>query len=185
MGKPKWGKWGTWEETESYLGKQVGQSVGADDVEKGSIRRWLEPKEFDCPIHYDEQAAKRAGYEGIVAPSTMVITYGVPPYWQSGDPPAKPGDGPKGIPAPVIFDLPAPCTLSFASDVEIEFFAPMNIGDTITCTSKLTNITHKTLKVGKGAFLRQEDTYTNQSGAVVAVLQVTIFRFVPPEKGGN
>jgi len=185
MDEPKWGKWGTWEETESLLGKQIGQNVGADDVEKGSIRRWLEPKEFDCPLHYDEQAAKSAGYDGIVAPSTMVFTYGVPPYWQPGDPPARPGDSPKGIPIPVIFDVPAPCTLSFASDIEIEFFAVMNIGDTITCTSMLADITYKTLKVGKGAFLRQEDTYTNQRGEVVAVSQLTIFRFVPPDKGGK
>jgi len=183
MGKPTWGKWGTWEETEAFLGKQVGQNTGADDVEKGSIRRWLEPKEFDCPLHYDEEAAKCAGHEGIVAPSTMVFTYGIPAYWQPGDPHAKPGDPPKGIPIPVIFDVPAPCTLSFASDIEVEFFAPMRINDTITCSSRLTDIKHKTLKVGKGAFMCQEDTYTNQAGETVAVSRLTIFRFVPPDKG--
>jgi hypothetical protein len=185
MTKPKWGKWGTWEETESFLNKQIGQSIGADDVEKGSIRRWMEPKQMDCPLHYDEQAAKKAGYKGVVAPSTMVFTYGVPPYWQPGDPPARLGDDPKGIPIPVIFDVPAPCTLSFASDIEISFFAPMYIGDKITCTSRLTDIKHKTLKVGQGAFLCQEDTYTNQKGEVVAVARLTIFRFVPPEEGEN
>jgi hypothetical protein len=183
MDKPSWGKWGTWEETESFLGKQVGQTVGADDVEKGSIRRWLEPKEFDCPLHYDEEAAKDAGYEGIVAPCTMVLTYGVGPYWKPGDPSSKLGDPPKQIQVPVIFDVPAPCSLSFASNIDIEFFASMYVGDTITCTSKLTDITHKELRVGKGAFLRQEDTYTNQKGEVVAVAELTIFRFVPPDKG--
>jgi acyl dehydratase len=185
MDKPKWGKWGTWDETESFLGKQIGQTVGADNVEKGSIRRWLEPKEFDCPLHYDKEAAKKADYEGLVAPCTMVLTYGVGAYWKPGDPPSKAEDPPKGIQIPVIFDVPAPCTLSFASNIDIEFFASMYVGDTITCTSKLTDITHKELRVGKGAFLRQEDTYTNQRGEVVAVAALTIFRFVPPNEGEN
>ena len=37
------------------------------------------------------------------------------------------------------------------------------------------------MRVGKGAFLRQEDTYTNQNGQVVAISVLTIFRFNPPE----
>ena len=160
-------------------------SVGADEVEKGSIRRWLEPKEFDCPLHYDEEIAKEVGYKGIVAPGTVVITYAVEPYWKKGDPYAKLTDSPKQISLPVIFKVPAPCTLSFASDIEIEFFAPIYIGDQISCTSKLTKINYKELKVGKGAFLEQEDTYKNQKGEVVAVMHITIFRFVPPGKKGD
>ncbi|MBW2366390.1 MAG: MaoC family dehydratase N-terminal domain-containing protein [Deltaproteobacteria bacterium] len=183
MEKPSWGKWGTWEETQSFLGKEIVKFEGADAVEKGSIRRWLEPKEFDCPIHVDEAAARQAGYGGVVAPSTMVVTYGIPAYWKSGDPPAKPGDPPKGIPIPVIFTVPAPCTLSFATEMTIEFFEPMAIGDQITCSSKLLNIHHKELRVGKGAFLLQEDTYKNQREEIVAIAHLTIFRFVPPEKG--
>jgi len=41
----------------------------------------------------------------------------------------------------------------------------------------LTRIERKTLKVGAGAFLRQEDTYTKQTGEIVAVAQLDIFRF--------
>ena len=46
MSQPAWGKYGSWEETKSYLGKVIRVSEGADAVEAGSIRRWLEPKEF-------------------------------------------------------------------------------------------------------------------------------------------
>ena len=63
MSEPKWGLWGTWEETESYLGEVVGSSTGPDVVEKGTIRRWLEPKEFACDIHTDAGAAKAASRE--------------------------------------------------------------------------------------------------------------------------
>ncbi len=183
MGKPSWGKWGTWEETEAFLGKEIVKFKGADEVEKGSIRRWLEPKEFDCPLHFDEEAAKSAGYKGIVAPVTMATTYGIPPYWQPGDPPVKSEDPPKGVPIPAIFTVPAPCTLSFATDISMEFFEPMYVGDQLSCSSKLVDIHHKELRVGKGAFLLQEDTYTNQRDEIVAIAQLTIFRFMPPEEG--
>ncbi len=180
MADPAWGKWGTWEETESYLGKVIGVTTGADVVERGTIRRWLEPKEFDCPLHTDDAAARAAGYDGIVAPAAMVFTYGLPAYWAPGDPHAAPGDEPRQIPIPVIFDVPAPCTLSFASSVDVEFGVPMYIGDRITRTSRLVSIVRKTLSVGDGAFLRQEDTYTNQRDETVAVVNLDIFRFNPP-----
>jgi len=182
MSKPSWGKYGTWEEAESYLGKVIGEDVGVDAVELGSIRRWLEPKEFDCALHTDRKAANDAGYRDVLAPSTMVFSYGLPSYWSPEDGHARIDDEPRQIPIPVIFDVPAPCTLSFASNIDMEFFEPMYIGDTITRTSRLADISHKELRVGKGAFMTQEDTYTNQNDEKVAVVLLTIFRFVPPER---
>jgi hypothetical protein len=182
MEEPSWGLWGTWEETEQHLGKVVGVSVGPDPVEKGSIRRWLEPKEFASDIHTDAQAAKAAGYDDLVAPASMVFSYGIAPYWQSGDKPAEMEDEATQIQIPVIFDVPAPCDKSFATSIEVEFFEALYPGDVVTCTSKLVDIKHKELKVGPGAFLRQEDTYTKQSGEVVAVSYLDIFRFVAPSR---
>ena len=179
--KPGWGKWGTWEETESFLGKVIGVTEGADAVEQGTIRRWMESKELDCPIHLDDAAARAAGYKGVIAPDSMIFTYGLPAYWQSGDPHEQPGAEPKQIPIPVIFDVPAPCNLSFASNIDVEYFAPMYLGDRITRTSRLVSINRKTLRVGDGAFLRQEDTYTNQHDEVVAIVNLDIFRFVAPD----
>jgi len=181
MSEPSWGLYGSWEEAESFLGKVIGEDVGVDAVELGSIRRWLEPKEFDCALHTDRAAANDAGYRDVVAPSTMVFSYGLPAYWAPGDDHAVVGDEPRQIPIPVIFDVPAPCTLSFASNIDMEFFEPMIVGDRITRTSRLTDISHKELRVGNGAFMTQQDTYTNQDGKKVAVVLLTIFRFVPPE----
>ena len=177
---PAWGLWGSWEEAEALVGEVIGMQRGADAVELGSIRRWLEPKEFDCPLHLDEAAARRAGHDGVVAPSTMALTYGLEPYWQAGDACQRIGDAPRQIPIPVIFDVPAPCTLSFATSVTAEFFAPMRLGDRLTITSRLASLTRKTLKVGDGAFFRQQDTYVNQRDETVAVVLLDIFRFSPP-----
>jgi acyl dehydratase len=175
---PSWGKWGSWEETEAHLNCEIGRSVGPDPVELGSVRRWLEPKEFDCAIHTAADAAREAGYEDVVAPASMVFSYAIAPYWSPGDAPAKLDDEPRQIHIPVIFDVPAPCDKSFATSIEVEFFEPLYPGDRVTCVSRLVDIKRKTLKVGAGAFLRQEDTYTKQCGAVVAVAYLDIFRFV-------
>lgn len=185
MSQPGWGKYGSWEEAESFLGKVIGEDVGVDAVELGSIRRWMEPKEFDCALHTDAAAAKAAGYRDVIAPSTMVFSYGLPPYWSPRDGHAKSGDEPRQIPIPVIFDVPAPCTLSFASNIDMEFFEPIYVGDVITRTSRLASITQKELRVGNGAFMTQEDTYANQDGEKIALVLLTIFRFVPPEKAAS
>ena len=182
MSDPAWGKYGTWEEAESFVGKVIGEDLGVDAVELGSIRRWLEPKEFACALHTDPEVARGAGYKDVIAPSTMVFSYGLPAYWAPGDSHAQMGDEPRQIPIPVIFDVPAPCTLSFASNIDMEFFEPMVVGDRITRSSRLASIEHKELRVGQGAFMTQEDTYTNQNGDKVAIVMLTIFRFVPPEK---
>lgn len=184
MTEASWGKWGTWEEAESFVGKIVGQTKAAEAVELGAIQRWLEPKEFNCSLHYDKPAAQKAGYRDVIAPNTMAFTYGVAPYWSPGDPPSEPGYTPKQISIPVIFDVPAPCKLSFATSVEIEFFEPIYVGDQITCTSRLVSLNKKELRVGSGAFFRQEDSYTNQNDEVIAVAYLDIFRFNPPEKDG-
>jgi acyl dehydratase len=140
----------------------------------------MEPKEFVCDLHTDNRVAQEVGYPDTIAPSTMVFTYGMAAYWAPGDPPAKQGDEPRQIPIPVIFDVPAPCTLSFASNIDMEFFTPMVVGDRISRVSRLTDIQYKELRVGKGAFLTQEDTYTNQNFDLVARVLLTIFRFSPP-----
>jgi hypothetical protein len=183
MSKEGWGLWGSWEDCETYLGKEIGRAEGADAVELGSIRRWMESKEFDCPVHQDEQVAKAAGYDSVVAPANMIFTYGLPAHWQTGDKYEEPGDEPKQIPIPVIFDVPAPCNLSFASNIDVEYHAPMYVGDRLNRVSKLVSIKRKTLRVGDGAFMRQEDTYTNQRNEVVAIVNLDIFRFVAPVKG--
>ena len=107
----------------------------------------------------------------------MVFSYGIKSYWSPGDPPQSLADEPTQIQIPVIFNVPAPCNKSFATMIEAEFFAPLYPGDSVNCTSRLVDIKRKTLKVGDGAFLRQQDTYVKQTGETVAVAHLDIFRF--------
>ena len=182
MSAVSWGLWGTWVETEACLGEVVGEWQGPDPVELGSIRRWLEAKEFDSPIHRERAAARAAGLQDVVAPATMVLSYGVAAYWSPKDPGKSIDDEPTQIQIPVIFNVPAPCNKSFATSIEMEFHEPLYIGEWVQCTSRLTSIQRKTLKVGNGAFLRQEDIYTKPNGTVIALAHLDIFRFFVEEE---
>ena len=76
---------GTWEDAEALVGQVLLSFTGADRVNIPDIRRRLEVLGWDAPIHYDENAARRAGHEGIVSPATMVISWVLPAYWSPGD----------------------------------------------------------------------------------------------------
>jgi hydroxyacyl-ACP dehydratase HTD2-like protein with hotdog domain len=52
---------------------------------------------------------------------------------------------------------------------EIEFFAPIRAGDTITGRCKITDIYQKDGRSGPLIFVVRESTYTNQRGEVVLI----------------
>jgi len=167
---------GTWEEAQSWVGRELAQYEGADEVTVGDIRRRLEVLAWDCPLHYDEAVAREHGYRTVVAPATMLMTWAMPPYWSPGDP--RPQlDDPALIPSYPFTKIPAPGELIFATSSETEYFEPVYPGDRITATSVLVDITRKRLSVGDGAFFLIETTYTKQTGEVVGVERLTVFRY--------
>src|SRR5918992_2589219 len=177
-------KRGTWEETEQWVGRELARFTGADEVTVGDIRRRLESLAWDCPLHYDEDVARRHGYRTIVAPATMLMTWALPPYWSPGDP--RPQlDDPALIPPLPACKLPAPGDCLFATSSETEYFEPVYPGDRITATSVLLEITRKRLSVGDGAFLLVGTTYVKQTGEVVGVERTTFFRYTPGDTNGS
>jgi acyl dehydratase len=170
---------GTWEEAQSWVGRELGCCRGADEVTRADIRRRLEVLAWDCPLHYDEAAARAQGYRTVVAPATMLMTWAMPPYWEPGDPrPAL--DDPALVPSYPFTQIPAPGEFIFATDSETEYLEPVYPGDRITATSVLRDLTRKRTSVGDGAFFVIETTYAKQTGEVVGVERLTVFRYSPP-----
>ena len=52
---------------------------------------------------------------------------------------------------------------------DIEFFAPIRVGDTLTARSKIVDIYQKEGRSGPLIFVVRETTYTNQNDEVVVV----------------
>ena len=173
---------GTWEDAHSWLGKELSRFTGADPVGFGDMRRRLEVLAWDCPLHYDEEVARQYGYATVVAPTAMLMTWAMPPYWAPGDP--RPGlDSPVKLPPYPGVRIPAPGDSMFATYSETEYHEPVYPGDRITGSSKLVEITRKRLSVGDGAFFTIETTYTKQTGEVVGVERLTLFRYT--SEGGD
>lgn len=169
---------GTWEDAQSWVGRELTRYEGADEVTAGDIRRRLEVLAWGCPLHYDEAVAKEHGYRTVVAPATMLMTWAMPPYWSPGDP--RPQlDDPAYIPGYPFTQIPAPGEFMFATESDTEYFEPVHPGDRITATSVLRSITRKRLSVGDGAFFLVETTYTKQTGDVVGIERLTVFRYSP------
>jgi hypothetical protein len=56
----------------------------ADPIERSAVRRYLEPLEFDCALHYDPGFARLHGYEDVV-PVSALSTFAMGPMWCPGE----------------------------------------------------------------------------------------------------
>lgn len=183
MASLKWDlRQGTWEEAEQWVGRELSAFSGADTVGLPDIRRRLEVLALDCPIHYDEGAARDHGYRTVVAPTAMLMSWSMPAYWQPGDPRPTLADPVKLPPYPGV-QIPAPGDSMFATYSETEYFEPVYPGDRVVGTSVLESMTRKRLSVGDGAFFIIATTYAKESGEVVGVERLTLFRYVAEADG--
>lgn len=183
-----------WDEVVSMIGQEIkgglgGDTiVGIDAVERSAIRRFCEPMEMDCPLHHDDEVAKANGYKGIIAPASSITqTFVDPGQWKPGDEsiytsndahsqPQRPGAG--GNP---FASLPGPdATAGFATDVEIEYFDDVYIGDNLRMEgNKLLSVVPKETSVGRGAFMIFENRCYNQKDEMVATMKRGLYVYNP------
>jgi len=156
----------------------------ADVVECGAIRRYLEPLELDCALHYDPEVARAHGYADVVVPVSALATFAIAPMWRPGEalftseernaPPAS--SAVSGIKT----GLEPPTTGYFATNVDLEYFVPVVAGDRLLKRgARLVGCEPKQTKVGCGAFLTWESELVNQRQEVVMRSRSTFFRYNP------
>ncbi len=156
---------------------------GADEVEKGAIRKYLEPLEFDCALHYDKKIAVKNGYENIIAPYSSLLTWTLPPYWSPGTKTftssnrnAQPDQNP-------LSDIDtgglAPKTTGFfATDIEIDYIRPIIVGDRLRRVGeKLLSCVPKETQVGRGAFMVWESEIYNQLDDLIAKIRIGTYSY--------
>lgn len=156
----------------------------ADPIEASALRRWLEPLEFDCPLHYDREAAKAAGYDDLLVPVSALLTFTLGPMWRPGetvftseDRNAQPS---RSAVSGILTGLEPQTTGFLAADLDIEYFQPVVVGDRL-CRhgARLIACTPKETKIGRGAFITWQTDILNQRLEVVATLRTTFYRYNP------
>lgn len=182
-----------WDAMVAAVGRDFADSTvvyGADPVAATGIRRFLEPLEFDCPLHYDRDAATQAGFADVTLPYTAVMSWSIPPMWSPGDPPLFDNDTRDAQPARSPINNPdqgpAPRTTGFfATGLEMDFVRPVTVGERIGRRGrKLLACVPKETSVGRGAFLTFESEMVTGTGEVVARMRSVAFAYVPRPAGG-
>ena len=99
------------------------------------------------------------------------------PSWQESAPPTFPA---ALVPTELLHrlfnaDMPLKRLLNGAS--ELEYIKPINVGDTISVTGRLTRLRQVEGKAGTTLFMFTEVTYTNQDGEVVVKGKNTYIKY--------
>jgi hypothetical protein len=161
-------------------------SAVADPVEAGAIRKYLEPLEFDCPLHYDADVARAHGYPDVIAPYTSSVSFALLPMWTPGttlftsdERNAQPE---KTSVKPDLPDWFPPITGYFATDMELEFHRPATVGDVLRMVpGPLVSCEPKETRVGRGAFVKSETLILNQHDELLVTMLSGTYLYVPHE----
>jgi acyl dehydratase len=164
------------------------ERIGPDAVELGAIRRFLEPLEFGCPLHYDHALATGLGYRDVPVPVSSFMTFTVAPVWRVGDgpiftdsyrdaQPARSGTTPRST------GLEPPTSAYFAAESAADYLAPIVVGDRVRRRGNvLVACVPKQTRVGRGAFVTWQSEMHNQRDELVARLRNTAYLYTPREE---
>lgn len=143
-------------------------------VERGTILLECAAVRNGSPLYWDEDTACAVA-GGVVAPPSMLSTWGRPHSWQPGD---------DDLPQPMQihfdlkehFDLPAAVVASYV----ITLHDPVLVGDVLTTDQRLVSVSPvKTTRKGAGRFWSFDVDYRNQHGDLVGVESWTMFSYRP------
>ena len=176
-GDPKY----TWDDTVAAIGRDFSGGrvhVGQEKIDPSSVSRYCEVWEYGNLIYWDRRVAKGAGYKNVVVPwSSTYQTFTYDSFWRPGQPSRfSPGTDKNAMTANVApreeadeqVPMP-PTTQGIITDIQIEFFEPLCIGDRLTAKgSKLVNVRVRETRIGYGAFMNRESEFYNQRGELVA-----------------
>lgn len=193
----------------AFEGRPAGAGVEAPDpVNQPMIRHWVEAMGDENPVYVDDAAARRAGFSGVVAPATMLQAWTMRGYRRSleiersrrdeaGGERAgaeQAGGGQAGAGQPCAEQEPDALEELFAlldaqgftsvvaTDCEQDYRRPLVLGDRLRATSVIETVSpEKRTALGAGHFVTTRTDYTDQAGAVVAVMRFRILRFRPNE----
>ncbi len=145
------------EELRSKIGMESAPEVY--EIEKGMIRRFVLAIDDPNPLWQDEGYAGKSRYGGIIAPPTFVLTLGFDKLQQ--------------LVAESIL-----CGGILHGSTELECYQSVRAGDTITVTTKITNIRERQdARMGKTVFIVLDLTYKNQGQELVAKCQQMIIGY--------
>jgi acyl dehydratase len=158
---------------------------GADAVDRGTIRRYVEPLEIASGLHHDPDVAAQQGFPDVIAPYTGVLSWTIPAMWRPGKPTLYEDADRDAQPArsPINNEdqgLAPPTTGFFATEMELDFLRPVVAGERLGRRGqKLLACVVKQTSVGRGAFVTTESEIVSDAGDVVARIRNGAYAYNP------
>jgi uncharacterized OB-fold protein/acyl dehydratase len=175
------------ERLQSFVGlSSGGVNRGQDPVNLPMIRHWVEAMGDHNPVYVDEDAARRAGFPGIIAPPTMLqawIMRGLRASEQADRDRAegKRGESPSEDLMAVLDE--AGFTSVVATNCDQHYERPLVPGDHLELTSVIESVSgEKATGLGAGHFITNRLEYRDQHGELVATMLFRILKFKPRTK---
>ena len=127
------------------------------EAERGHIQRFAQAIGDPNPLWQDRAYAQKSRYKNIIGPPLYLIDEGLVSLVDR------------------LVEM-APFKANINAGTELEYFKPIEAGDTITTVAKLADVQEKEGRSGPLIFLIVEVTYTNQRGELVARCRNTFIR---------
>lgn len=127
------------------------------EVEKEPIRRFAEAIGDPNPVYYDVDHARKLGYRSIIAPPGFHPQYCFPLKKSKAV-----AEGPR---------VRSPFTRSLNGGNEYEFFQPIQAGDVLTMTTRVSDIYERDGRMGKMLFIVTENVFRNQKKEMVLIMR--------------
>ncbi|WP_327084989.1 MaoC family dehydratase N-terminal domain-containing protein [Nonomuraea sp. NBC_01738] len=139
-----------------------------EELGRAAIRYFAQAVGDDNPLYTDDAYARAHGYDGVVAPPTLIF--------ETNQYTGLPRDA-EGF-AGHTWDLERPGTRLVRGGNSYTFHRPVRPGDVVTVAWRIAGVTEKAGKV----FVTSRATYTNQHGDLLGVNDETLVQ-IPLEAG--
>jgi len=179
------------ERLQSFVGHFTGPRHRAPDpVNLPMIRHWIEAMGDRNPVYVDEEAAHAAGFDGIIAPPTMLQAWIMRGLRASQEADEARGRGVETPESPndqlmALLDE-AGFTSVVATNCDQHYERPLVPGDQLEVNSTIDAVSgEKQTGLGVGHFITTRLEFTDQDDQVVATMLFRILKFRPRPPAGS
>jgi uncharacterized OB-fold protein/acyl dehydratase len=173
------------EQLEAFVGQSSGPATkGRYPVNAPMIHHWVEAMGDHNPVYEDDEAARAAGFPGIIAPPTMLQAWVMRGLRTSAHAEAARdrGEAAAATANDQVMSLldQAGYTSVVATNCDQHYERPLVPGDELEVTSIIDSVSgEKKTGLGIGRFLTNRLEFRDQQGDVVATMLFRILKFKP------
>lgn len=142
-----------------------------------TLRRFCQATMESSPIHFDETAARAAGYSGIVAPPLYPL-HAFPRRAGTPDPFDRLASDPDWDGTELVEDglppLELPLDRLLNGGIKAEIYGLACLGDTIACQSRYADIHERVGRSGAMVFVVVETSYRTTAGRPLLKVRTTM-----------